>query len=420
MKKCGKDETGTILIAFALLLLLLLGFAALGTEAGRWFLVRAELSKSVDAGALAGAKNISNPHVDPQILAAEFCAENFPSGYLGTPAAGSGSATFDVQLIGHDRIQVDGHASAMAILAKVVGVGAVPVASSGVAQQNKVEIMLVLDRSGSMAGKPIADLKKAARSFLDFFTETQDRDKAGLVSYATSARVDRPLGTDYVAPMKAAIDAMAGNGHTNAEDAIAQAGGPQGFTDQTGVPDDQRIQQFLIFFSDGRPNSFRWTFKNRGTTYDAVVFVDGNCDPGDRNTTNQSLWRPDREQQLGIAARPTGDGVYPGSKCGVSTTRWNIFDTRPVPGYAADACKLPDPALGNHVCGLAASLALEHAQELKDRRITIYTIGLGTTHRQFLEQLASNPGLYYYAPASDQLQRIFQKVAQEIKLRLVQ
>jgi Mg-chelatase subunit ChlD len=423
MKPLKKNQRGAVLLTVALFLTLLLAFTALGIEAGRWYLVRAELSKSVDAGALAGAKNISNPYVDPRTLAAEFTAENFPNGSLGTPGSGTGSANFTVQQLDNGRIQVDGHASVMSFLAQVVGFNQVPVSSMGVAQKRPVEIMLVLDRSGSMQGQPIADLKVAAKSFLDFFADTQNQDKVGLVSFATSVKVERALGTGFVTPMKTAISGMVASGHTNAEDALDQADGPGGFTNQNGVPADARVQQFLIFFSDGRPNAIRWTFKNRGATYDAVAFCDGNCDPGDFNTTNAALWRPDREAQLNVPARPTGDGVYPGSRCGASkvTTRWNIFDTRPIPGLPADACSASDPTLGDHVCDLASELAVLHAGEMKDKGVIAYSIGLGTRiNNEFLEAVATSPQQVYMAPTSAELAAIFQRVAQDIKLRLVQ
>ncbi len=31
----------------------------------------------------------------------------------------------------------------------------------------------------------------------------------------------------------------------------------RGFTDQTGVPGDKRIQQFVVFFSDGMPTALQ-------------------------------------------------------------------------------------------------------------------------------------------------------------------
>ena len=222
-KRNQKEDAGTILIAAALFLFILLGFCALGMEAGRWYMVRAELSKSVDAGALVAAKNISNPFVSPGTLAREFAAANFPSGYLGTPGSGAGTVTFNATVdLATGKVDVVGNVSANAILAKLFGVNLVPTFSRGVAQKKDVEIMLVLDRSGSMSGTPIANLKTAATTFVNLFLDTQATDKMGLISFATSVTVVRALGTNYVAPMTSAISSMTAVGATNTEDAIDQ------------------------------------------------------------------------------------------------------------------------------------------------------------------------------------------------------
>ena len=144
MKIWKKQESGTVMIMFALFLLLMLGFSALGTEAGRWFLIRAELSKTVDAAALVGAKNISNPRVTPTQLALEFCTENFGNGYLGTPNVGAGSADFqrpddgDRQDPGRRARQRRGHPGPGHSDSDLI-----PISSSGVGQKRMVEIMLV-------------------------------------------------------------------------------------------------------------------------------------------------------------------------------------------------------------------------------------------------------------------------------------
>ena len=425
-KRNQKEDAGTILIAAALFLFILLGFCALGMEAGRWYMVRAELSKSVDAGALVAAKNISNPFVSPSTLAREFAAANFPSGYLGTPGSGAGTVTFGatVDLV-TGKVDVIGNVSANAILAKLFGVNLVPTFSRGVAQKKDVEIMLVLDRSGSMSGTPIANLKTAATTFVNLFLDTQATDKMGLISFATSVTVVRALGTNYVALMNSAISGMTAVGATNTEDAIDQVDGPQGFTNQAGLPGDQRIQQFVIFFSDGRPTAFRGNFLRSGTTYDAVPCVTGNCVPGDGGATNTDMGRPAVETWLGVSPMPTGPGTNsvkcPGSTQTLATMRWYIFDTDSVPGYHPTSTCIPDPALHDKVCSLATNLAVTHANELKAKYIKIYTIGLGTNvNTTLMQTLATDPSMYYYAPTSGQLTAIFQRVAQEIKLRLVQ
>ena len=64
-------------------------------------------------------------------------------------------------------------------------------------------------------------------------------------------------------------------------------------------------------------------------------------------------------------------------------------------------------------------MAIDHAQELKDKYIKIYTIGLGDVDTSVLGQIASGSTYEYYAPTSAELEAIFKKIAKEIKLRLV-
>lgn len=73
-----------------------------------------------------------------------------------------------------------------------------------------LDVMLVLDRSGSMddAGgsppEPITSAKNAAKLLVDTLDPAQDQ--VGLVSYATTASLDRTL-TSNLAAVKTAIDA---------------------------------------------------------------------------------------------------------------------------------------------------------------------------------------------------------------------
>ncbi len=427
MRRTLNNQRGAVVILFALLLLVLLGFCALGFEAGFWYMVRAELSKSVDAAAIAGAKNISNPYVDPLVLARQLANENFPAGYLGTPSKGaSGSVTFEAYQDPDHRIRVTGSVNAPIFLAQLFGVTQVVSNGMGVAKKNEVEIMLVLDRSGSMGpgyGNAIVDLKTAAKSFVGFFQDTQDQDKVGLISFATGVTVDVPLGTNYVTSMTNAIDKMTATGATNAEDALAQTGGPKGLTDQSGVSPDKRVQQFVIFFSDGNPTAFRGKFKNQGTdNIDAVVCGTGQtCD-----TVYNQLGKTDSETWLNIDPGYTGDGNSPVmSKCNpTATTKWYVFSQYPVPNYAdPEYCYIPHgtgQTLPRYICSTARQMAVDHAQALKDKYVKIYTIGLGQIDKTFLSEIASGSSFEYYAPSSSELQAIFNTIAKDIKLRLVQ
>lgn len=419
-----KNQSGSVLIMVAVFMFLLLGFIAAGVEAGRWYLVRAELAKSVDAGALVACSNLSNPNVSPMALAVEYANANFPAGAVGTPGAGTGSATFSANLLAANRVQVNGGASASSIFAQLLGFGLIPVKSLSIAQKRQVEIMLVLDRSGSMSGTPLSDLKEAASGFVSFFKTTQTEDKMGMISFASYASVVRPLGINYVGAMNTAIGALNANGYTNSEDAIDQADGPSGLTNQAGVAPESKIAQFVIFFSDGRPNSFRYNFINANTNYDAIISSSGGCDASTRNDAiADRLVSPTSGATVGnFNPASTGDGLAAGSACGNSTsTRWTIFNTYPVAGYAPTACAIPEAGVLNpYVCDMSAVLARLHASELKAKDVTVYSVGYGDIDTAFMKSIASSAALYYNAPKSSDLSGIFQHIALEIKLRLVQ
>ncbi len=427
-----KNQSGSVLIMVAVFMFLLLGFIAAGVEAGRWYLVRAELAKSVDAGALVACSNLSNPNVSPTALAVEYANANFPAGAVGTPGAGTGSATFSANLLAANRVQVNGGASATSIFAQLLGFGLVPVKSLSIAQKRQVEIMLVLDRSGSMDyqngvrnGVPIAALREAATGFVSFFKTTQAEDKMGMISFATYATVARPLGINFVGAMNLAIAGLTPTTATNSEDAIDQADGPSGLTDQTGVAPESKIAQFVIFFSDGHANSFRYNFIYAGQSYDAVVTSTGGCDASTRNDAiADRLVNPSTGANVGSfnPAVITGDGLAAGSACGIgTTTRWSIFNTYPVAGYAPTACGIPEAGVLNpYVCDMSAVLARLHASELKAKDVTVYSIGYGDIDEAFMKSIASSAALYYKAPKPEDLSGIFQHIALEIKLRLVQ
>ena len=96
---------------------------------------------------------------------------------------------------------------------------------------NPTDIVLVLDRSGSMAGSPLANMKIGAKTFIDIIDEATDSSqdgnigsgsRIGIVSFSDTAVADTQLITS-VATLKNAVDALSAGGSTNHADAFAKA-----------------------------------------------------------------------------------------------------------------------------------------------------------------------------------------------------
>lgn len=95
---------------------------------------------------------------------------------------------------------------------------------------NPVDIVLLLDRSGSMAGSALANLKNGAKAFIDIIygaTGGTDGQLAGgthigIVSFSSVATQDEGLITD-VDDLKAAVNGLSAGGSTNHADAFTKA-----------------------------------------------------------------------------------------------------------------------------------------------------------------------------------------------------
>lgn len=95
---------------------------------------------------------------------------------------------------------------------------------------NPTDIVMMLDRSGSMAGSALANLKNGAKKFIDIIDESTDGSqdgqigggsRMGIVSFATGATQDTQLVTS-VNNLKAAVDNLTASGNTNHGEAFTK------------------------------------------------------------------------------------------------------------------------------------------------------------------------------------------------------
>lgn len=110
-----------------------------------------------------------------------------------------------------------------------------------------VDVILVIDVSGSMFGQPLTDEKTAANSFIDQMSATTDQ--VGVVSFDDVITLRQTLTTDFAAA-KAQINALTtDSGTTNFGDAVQAAA-----DELNGVRHRSNAAKVMIFMSDGDPN----------------------------------------------------------------------------------------------------------------------------------------------------------------------
>ncbi len=439
------DQKGAYFLMSAIVLSVMVAFAALGVEIGRWYAVQAEMSKAIDAAAFAGAKNISNPlFPNPAALdafAVQVAQANYPPGLLDTD-----TPVFVANVDADGKMTVNGTVNSLNKLTPTFETGTATTAlgAVGSAKLRKAEIALILDISGSMSRgpAPINELRDGARQFVANFADYNDDHKFGLVAFASGVETQRDLATDFLTEMDDKIAALTpDNGGTNMEHGFTKAGALSWSPPQMGLPVNERTRQTAIFFSDGEATAFYGDFTYKGNLEKGIaqVYVNG-------GRVIDDMKKPDFLQEdyssPYISRMPrTGNGQTSGP-CGSSSVKWHIFEdslygfsmAQPPVSAGVEQCDIGKTYSGgewrygyspldDYVRWVAQEKTRKHAQLLKDAGIELYTIGLATTagsaDELFMKSLATDADHAKFANSEDELEGIFQEIANQLKLVLV-
>lgn len=117
----------------------------------------------------------------------------------------------------------------------------------------QADVMLVLDRSGSISPTELGQLKTAAKDFIDSLGLSLTGIHAGKSSFATTGNLNHHLSDDPTS-VKAAIDAVVAGGFTNLKEGIdlakTEMDNPGDLHDRPDVTSPDK----MIIITDGHPN----------------------------------------------------------------------------------------------------------------------------------------------------------------------
>ncbi|MGE3770936.1 MAG: pilus assembly protein TadG-related protein [Bdellovibrionales bacterium] len=188
LQKCRMDERGSAIPLIGLTLFALVGTAGVAVDSGRAYLVQSRMLTAVDAAGLAAGSSVSTQNVQSEVE--KYMDANYPDGYVdstitsvvATPSADNTviniTATATVPTVfmgifGHDEMTVE-------------------VESQVTRTQKGLEVVLVLDTTGSMAGSKLTGAKTAAHDLLDILygdNETVDDLWVGMVPFAQAVNI---------------------------------------------------------------------------------------------------------------------------------------------------------------------------------------------------------------------------------------
>jgi Flp pilus assembly protein TadG len=228
-----RPQSGQAIVMFTMLVAtVMVPMVGLAIDGGRAYLVRLKISSAVDGGALAAGRLLgtgtgaSQQLANAQATAAQFVKANFPSNFFGASiAAGSPSVCVDPGTDSSDpchvgnggtvntykvrTVSVTASATMNTFFMGILGMPKVTVSATGLAQRRDVRVVLVIDRSSSMAGyftginQTPPSIQDMALQFVNSFSGSSDfggRDQVGLVVFGGSGIVAYParsIANDY-------------------------------------------------------------------------------------------------------------------------------------------------------------------------------------------------------------------------------
>jgi Flp pilus assembly protein TadG len=202
-RRFHREEEGVVLILFMLLIVPLIMVIAVGIDLGQALIVKRQLAGGVDAAALAiGTDADQEDQAALEAKALSFVKAHYPDSSIGSL---KGAPVVVRNAVGGGRTEVSVSASAEipTHFIKLGGIDKLTVAVSSqvLRQDNKLEVVMVLDNSGSMAGSKIAALKSAVNTLVDILFDgktVSDKVKIGLVPFTAGVNVNVPSSTAWL------------------------------------------------------------------------------------------------------------------------------------------------------------------------------------------------------------------------------
>jgi Flp pilus assembly protein TadG len=183
--RCDRRGATAIVFALALIPLCLAGGSAV--DMGRAYLVKNRLGYALDAAGLAVGSATTSDEAELQAIMLAYFAANYPGYELGTTATPTMS-------IDDKEISLSATAVVDTTLMNVIGIHEMTVAANTliVRETKGLDVVLVLDNTGSMGTTKMNSLKSASHTFLDILygddTES-DLLQVGVVPFSTTVNV---------------------------------------------------------------------------------------------------------------------------------------------------------------------------------------------------------------------------------------
>lgn len=261
-KPVSKKQKGFVILGGGVMLLFVVPIVGLAIDAGFLFAVKARLAAAVDAAALAAARSLAvgltmaEQEASARDRAIAFFNANYPPGLFGT---GNRNVVVDVAETAFRTRTVTVTASVDSPLFFMRVLHDAPttlVSAAGRASRRDVNVIMVLDRSGSMnSNGGCAAMRSAAKGFVDLFAN--QRDRLGMITYGISYALSYAPNMNFKTSSPSLpniIDTITCQGGTGSAQAFYKG------YEQIAQIDEPGALNVILFFTDGIPNTITGDF----------------------------------------------------------------------------------------------------------------------------------------------------------------
>jgi len=275
----------------------------LSVDLGIAYAAKARLQSSTDGAVMAATRalgrgmNEASRQTEARETATRFFQANLGSGWLGL-RSGNIDVTFPASAPKTTTVKIDTTALLPTYFMRVLGKTDMVIHSVSAASRRDVNIMLVIDRSGSLEQSgSCGALREAVKSFVVNFQE--GRDKVGMVTYGTTYRVVHDLSTNFRTGSTSLVDqadAINCDGWTNSAAAYSVA------YNQLAAANEPGALNAILLFTDGMPNTVTMprlkvkassSCTSKGNRFGVISEGGGIYDPVPGTTGSESVPIPD-------------------------------------------------------------------------------------------------------------------------------
>ncbi len=252
-----RGERGYFVMSMWMMMMvcIIMPMVGLAIDAGILYTIKGKLQEAVDGASLGAARSlnrgqeISDQQDNATDTAIRYYHANFPRGWMSVNTVNDPTVTWPVSPNPATAIiHVQGDIDAPTWFMRILGFNSVHLAAVGEATRRDVNVLLLIDRSGSLdTTGSCGQLATSAQLFVSSFSN--NRDRMGLVTFGTYYNVDFPFNYNFQSGLTTKLGSLSCVGWTNA--AAAYWKGYQALK----ALGDQNALNVILFFTDGQPNT---------------------------------------------------------------------------------------------------------------------------------------------------------------------